>query len=74
MLIKLEILVQMRSIITVIGDRHGKYLLGTVGLYGTWRGPECVSRIVVPAETLQFFEHLVSLADLELGVHPKDKK
>lgn len=32
----------MRSIIIVIGDRLGKYLLGTVGLCGTCRGLEGV--------------------------------
>ena len=32
----------MRSIIIVIGDRLGKYLLGTVGLCGTCRGSEGV--------------------------------
>ena len=35
MLVKLKITVQMRSIILVIEDRHGKSLLGADGLRGT---------------------------------------
>lgn len=42
MLVKLQVTVQMRSIIIALGDRLAKYLLGTVGLHGTCRGPEGV--------------------------------
>lgn len=43
MLVKLKVTIQMRSIIIALGDRLSKYLLGTVGLHGTCRGPEGIN-------------------------------
>lgn len=39
-LVKLKFTLQMRSTIIMIGDRHGKYLLGTAGLDDGFESPE----------------------------------